>query len=141
MHAATRISTQHPQGDRGGNLVKLGKNPVAANLHSYWDKGAGSLIGEKAFKHKQIVKMASDIELNFSCSFSDMELNPSRWAGESHQLAVNVAYKIKSGDFPDKKYQDTAKKITEQRVASAGCRLAALLNNIDDNLTRGWEKR
>ena len=47
LHAATRVSTEFPKGDQGGNLVRLDNTPIAKNLHAYWDKGAGLLISKK----------------------------------------------------------------------------------------------
>ncbi len=141
LHAATRISARFPQGDRGGNLVKLGNNDVARNLHSYWDKGAGILVSEQPYRHTQLAKLAADIDAQGECDLSAMDINPSHWADESNQIAINYAYKIKEGDIPDKKYQDGAQKISEQRIALAGCRLAALLNQIDEHITHGWSKK
>ncbi len=55
---------------------------------------------------------------------------PRLWATESHQIAVAQAYQIKEGQKPDRIYQNRVKRITEQRLALAGCRLAAILNKV-----------
>lgn len=47
LHASTCVSADFPQGDRGGNLMRLQKNPIGKNLHSYWDKGGGFLLNKR----------------------------------------------------------------------------------------------
>ena len=133
LHAATRVSTQFPKGDRGGNLLSLGRNPVAKNLHSYWDKGAGLLITKRRLNPAQISKRAFNIEHRWPCQMNAVDLNPTHWTDESHALAVNSAYKaLPKDNRPDKKYQQLVKKLADQRIALAGCRLAALLNRISE---------
>lgn len=120
MHAANQFSMSHPHGDKGGNLLKLGSNSVATNLHAYWDRGGGLLLGKKAY----------EIEKNWPCSLSEMSLNPKTWAEESYRIAVNRAYSIKAGQIPSEQYQYETTVLTEQRIALAGCRLAAVLNKL-----------
>ena len=137
LHAATRVSSQFPQGDRGGNLVPLSGSPVAKNLHAYWDRGAGLLITKRRYTQAQLTKRAASIERRWPCQLNAMDINPVHWADESHALAVSKAYKELPGDSaPDKHYQQLTKKIAEQQIALAGCRLGALLNKIDEDLTR-----
>jgi hypothetical protein len=127
LHAATRISQQFPQGDKGGNLMLIKDNSVAKNLHTYWDRGGGLLLNKRGRNKGQIKKWARSIETKWPCTSTE-SLNPAVWAKESHQLAVNIAYKTE--DTPDKVYQEKTKKITEQQIALAGCRLGALFNQI-----------
>jgi hypothetical protein len=129
LHAASQYSVTHPQGDKGGNLVRLAKNPLARNLHQYWDKGGGFLT-TKPYTNKQLKRRALTIEKKWPCELASMNLNPEVWANESHRLAVEKAYLIKAGQKPDKKYQYMVKRITEERLALAACRLAAILNKI-----------
>lgn len=129
MHAVSEYSRRFPQGDLGGNRVKLGKNPVGENLHSYWDNGAGSLIGKKRFNAKQIQRKAKRIETKWPCS-AHVSLEPEQWEEESHQIAVNTAYNLTYGKKPSRAYQTEARAIVEQRIALAGCRLANLLNQL-----------
>lgn len=129
LHAASQFSEAHPQGDMGGNLVRLAKNPLARNLHQYWDKGGGFLT-TKTYTNTQLKRRALTIEKHWPCKLASMNLNPKIWAIESHQLAIKKAYLIKTGQKPDKKYQSMVKGITEERLALAGCRLAAILNKI-----------
>lgn len=130
LHAVSRYSAAFPQGDKGGNLVSLGKNPIATNLHVYWDKGGGYLSKKRSHSRSQLRKKASYIEQLWPCQLDKMVLDPKQWAEESHQIAINQAYQLRAGQKPDKKYQYKVKRLTEQRIALAGCRLAALLNKL-----------
>lgn len=130
LHAVSRFSAQLPEGDKGGNLLPLGNNPVATNLHSYWDKGGGFLTTGKHYSKIQLSQKAYNIEKHWPCNPQKMNLNPRIWAQESHQIAVSYAYQIKAGQKPDKRYQHMVKSFTEKRIALAGCRLAALLNRL-----------
>lgn len=134
LHVASRVSEKHPNGDKGGNFVKLGTNPIAANLHQYWDKGAGFLTQIARYNPTQIKEFACNLEKSNPCKLMEMDNNPEHWANESYTLAVQEAY-LKSGSVPDKNYQSKVQKITKERIALAGCRLAATLNQIDANLT------
>ena len=128
LHTATRISAQFPQGDRGGNLVPLHGNRIAKNLHAYWDKGAGSLTPKHRYSQTMIAKRAASIEHRWPCKLAEMNIDPMSWAIESHDLAINSAYKeLPRNNIPDKTYQRLTKKIVEQQISLAGCRLAALL--------------
>jgi hypothetical protein len=131
LHAANFYSATYPKGDKGGNLIRLGKNPIAGNLHAYWDKGGGSLIKRRAYSKNQLERKANHIEKLWPCKPEKMKLNPQLWAEESHQIAIDKAYQLKAGQKPDKDYQQMVKQVTEKRIALAGCRLAALLNQID----------
>ena len=136
LHAATRISATHPKGDKGGNLVLLKHNPIARNLHSYWDKGAGLLTGKKQNSALQIQKMAIKLAEQYPCAVS-IDLKPKRWAYESNQLAALYVYRPlteKAGLNSD--YQKAAQSIAAKQIALAGCRLGALLNQIDTNLAK-----
>ena len=137
MHAVTRVSSQYPLGDRGGNLFRLNTNPVAKNLHSYWDSGAGLFLLDKQ-QYSQLTKMAADIEKKWPCDLVVIDTNPKHWSDESHHLALTVAYKIAENSTPSEAYQQKVQAVAEQRVALAGCRLAALLNQIDGKLSQPY---
>jgi hypothetical protein len=127
LHAATRVSQQYPQGDRGGNLTLLPRNSVAHNLHAYWDRGAGMLVLKRNMS--QLKKEAKALDKTFPCSLEKMDLNPMHWAVESHQLAIHDAYVFQTQNF--EQYEKNARHVVEARLALAGCRLAAMLNDID----------
>lgn len=129
MHAVSQFSTAYPRGDKGGNLVRLAKNPLASNLHAYWDKG-GSFLMAKNRSNRFLKRKALVIEKAWPCNPAQMEFNPKIWAEESHRIAVQKAYLLKQEQKPDANYQYLVKQLSEQQIALAGCRLAAILNKI-----------
>ncbi|MGQ3887787.1 S1/P1 nuclease [Legionella sp. CNM-1927-20] len=131
MHAVSLFSKSYPKGDQGGNLITLAPNPVASNLHAYWDNGGGYL--KTHYSYQSIVKKAHSLEKRWPCDANSDLLNPSQWAEESHQLAVELAYLLKNGDKPSKAYQHAVKTTVKQRLATAGCRLGNLLNKLAKN--------
>lgn len=133
MHAVSQFSTVYPAGDLGGNLFPLAKNPIGKNLHAYWDKGGGLLTGSHRYSSRQIRSKALRIEKRFPCEASYQTQDPLKWSQESYRIAVTKAYAIKKGSKPGEKYQRMVKKISEQRIAMAGCRLAFLLNDLAGN--------
>lgn len=126
LHAATRVSWQYPEGDRGGNLVVLHKNRVARNLHSYWDKGAGLFVGKRRYGQQWVKNKAKAIEQHWPCDMNIVDQNAMHWAQESNALAKQVVYASQVDDH----YQRTAQRIVEQRIALAGCRLANTMRVI-----------
>ncbi len=129
LHAANQFTAEHPQGDQGGNLFLLASNPIATNLHAYWDRGGGALLSkDKKVNATLLQKKANHIEKRWPCHLENMNLDPKIWAEESFQLALQHVYQVKKK--PTKKYQAMAKALSEQRIALAGCRLAALLNKL-----------
>ncbi len=133
MHTVNQFSARYPQGDKGGNLYYLGSNPIASNLHAYWDKGGGLLSQKRHYSQAQLNRLAYRIEKRWPCSMDNMNLEPKIWATESHQLAIHKAYRINAGQKPDKHYQRMVKIVSEERLAMAGCRLAAVLNTLAAN--------
>ena len=130
LHTATRVSRLYPEGDKGGNLVVLHKNKVANNLHAYWDKGAGLWIGKRRYGVAWVKKRSIEIETRWPCNVQLTDEKAYDWAKESHDIARNGIY----GKMVNDSYQFTARKIVEQRVALAGCRLAAVLHGVSGRL-------
>lgn len=128
LHAVTKVSTQLPQGDQGGNLFLLGSNDVAENLHRYWDNGGGFFAGKNSLS--RIKNKANRLEERFPCELLETQKNPQQWADMSHELAVTQVYQIHVKEVPSKQYQENAQNIAQKQVVLAGCRLSSLLNNI-----------
>jgi len=127
LHAATRVSRADPNGDNGGNNVMLCAKPCKNELHAFWDDlpGTGSNPNTAVTYAKKLLKpdpaLASDV-------------NVSTWIKESFDDAQEYVYiaPIGTGDGPfmlTSAYRSTARKVAKDRVALAGVRLAALLNN------------
>ena len=132
MHAVTCVSKQHPKGDRGGNSVRLSKNGVSRNLHQYWDRGGGLLLGPSSDAHAR--QIAQGIAARFPCALDKMDIDPQHWALESHRLAVSEIY-------PKLPLQSKAavQLSARQRLALAGCRLARILNATDVHISAAYK--
>lgn len=128
LHTVTKVSKKFPQGDLGGNLFKLAKNPIGDNLHKYWDNGAGILIGQR--KKFQVQNKARQLESTWSCTMANKETKPRQWISASNQLALKEVYKVAANKAPGKQYQLNAQNITQKQILLAGCRLASILNEI-----------
>jgi hypothetical protein len=144
LHCTTRVDSTNPEGDRGGNLVKLRiRMPNGTfkntNLHSYWDGGIGSFpkTGPN-FRPPPLTQIpaaarlakrgnpATDPDLNL-----DNPTDFAGWVGESHAFGKDVAYNgITNNAIPTAAYNRASLKVARKRVAWGGYRLAALLNSI-----------
>ena len=139
LHCATRVSAANPQGDRGGNLVRITVAGKQTNLHSYWDGGIGKFpkTGPN-FAPPPLSKIPAAVaQARFRNPATDPRLklndpfNFQAWADESFALAKSTAYEgISTGGTPTAAYNLKALKVARQRVAWGGYRLAALLNAI-----------
>lgn len=139
LHCAARVSAANPEGDQGGNLVKIKVGNKQTNLHSYWDGGITSFpkTGPNFAPPplSQIPPAARIARTGNPATNPKIKLNEpenfSGWAQESLELAKTVAYKgIVNGSRPGAAYNKRALKVVRQRVAWGGYRLAALLNSI-----------
>ncbi|WP_058534999.1 S1/P1 nuclease [Legionella saoudiensis] len=128
LHTATKVSHRLPKGDLGGNLFPLGNNRVGSNLHQYWDNGAGFFIGRR--KIGQIKFKARLLEQRWPCNQISTLNNPGQWAKASHELATSQAYHIYPKEIPSKQYQQRAQSLIQKQTATAGCRLASVLNEL-----------
>lgn len=144
LHCASRVSAALPTGDRGGNSVNLKiRQPngtmKSTNLHSYWDGGIATFpkTGPNFAPPplSQIPRAAANAMRGNPATDPALNLgNPTDfagWAGESHTLAKDVAYKgITNNGTPSAAYNRTSARVARKRVAWGGYRLAALLNSI-----------
>lgn len=135
LHTVTKISRRLPKGDLGGNLFLLSRNPIGRNLHEYWDNGGGILIGQS--KNFQVKNKALQLEKQWSCEVANSKMKPQQWIKDSHELALTQVYALKSHKAPSKRYQLNAQNITQKQILLAGCRLAALLNNLENKQNQG----
>lgn len=112
--------------DRGGNDIQVEVAGVPMNLHKFWDGG----VLESA--HKEWQDCSNEI---FASITPDQKgawssRDPVVWANESYQLAVAVAYPIPADGKLDQAYIDRGTEVARTRLAMAGERLAAVLNDI-----------
>jgi len=125
LHASTRVSQPNPDGDAGGNLVKL--DCAKCELHFFWD----DLLGTQS-DLKTAVKGARKLPKAKAALVAKTDEND--WIAESFQQAQHVVYAppVGPGSGPYTltiEYKKKAGKLAKQRVALAGARLAKLLND------------
>ncbi len=141
LHATTRYTAAQPDGDNGGNAFPIKMPPDAhiKNLHAFWD-AAGGLFGYTsphrpldAAGQALIRQLADEVmKANPAESFTELkDLDPHTWIVESNTLARQFVYTgIKENDAPTQSYTEQAQKISSRRLALAGYRLAAVLNEL-----------
>ena len=128
LHCSSRVTADDtlPHGDAGGNTFRLDDD---RNLHAYWDRILDASVapepGEDSIAYAG--RMAHLIEQ------AQPRVTPpadvSGWAQEGLRLAQTVVYAgVSRGGAPSAAYEAAALTVSQQRIALAGYRLAALLN-------------
>jgi S1/P1 nuclease len=126
LHCTARFGQNEPNGDAGGNFVKLCSPPCKDNLHSFWDSRPGdSKFPVDAIKAAKLLAPANKVYA--------ARLATKVWIKESFWLAKKYVYVtpigVGTGPFTlTPAYERTARKIANQRVALAGARLGKILN-------------
>lgn len=125
LHASTRVSKADPEGDAGGNLVKL--DCAKCELHFFWD----DLLGTPN-DLKSVLKKARTLPRAKSSLVA--KTDEKEWVAEGFQEAQQVVYAppLGPGDGPytlTVEYKKRAGNLAKQRVALAGARLAKMLND------------
>ncbi len=137
LHAVARFSKALPQGDRGGNEVRIpnprGRGGRSNNLHGYWDDQVGTDQDPAA-----VEKLADDlINEHPITNFVEerKKTNIQDWAEESVQISLKIVYQnldpeiINFVDVPVW-YEADAKRVARRRAALAGYRLAVELRRL-----------
>ncbi len=139
LHTATRYSAKNPNGDSGGNgfALSLPNEPRVRNLHFFWDAAAGRFAYEAPRRpldeagRARIRSLADEFMKAYPPDAAAKEIEPLVWVQESNTLAREFAFvKVKEGEAPSAEYTAEAQKISGQRIALAGYRLAEVLNTI-----------
>lgn len=124
LHTTTRVTAGEPQGDAGGNTVKL--SCAKCELHFFWDDLLGTSNNLKTVKKaaRKIPKADPSIAA---------KMDEQVWVSEGYQAAKSYVYvsPVEAGDGPftlTTDYKKTAGKVAKQRVALAGIRLAKIFN-------------
>lgn len=135
MHCINRVEAGNPRGDLGGNTFAL-RWPAdpAANLHILWDDSLGLYpqLAPGEDWRRRIPQAALELQAALPPEKlpARLELDPKRWALESHQLALAVAYPgIRPGDEPSPEYLERGREVVRQRLALAAYRLALVLED------------
>ena len=138
LQAATRYSAKNPDGDAGGNgfSITVPNSPQVRNLHFFWDTAAGRFGADPKRPLDEASKtrlrtLAEELMKAYPAEASAKEIEPLVWVQESNTIAREFAdVKIKEGESPSAEYTAEAQKISGQRIALAGYRLAEVLNTI-----------
>jgi len=135
LHCIDRYTKELPDGDAGGNRFYLqGPNK---SLHSFWDS-AGRMFTANVSRplgpggSAAIRDHADSIMREYPDKAVDLKKTEvEAWVDESYQLAQDDAYAgIAENSLPSLAYRDKVRRISRQRMAEAGYRLAALLNDM-----------
>jgi hypothetical protein len=141
LHTTTRYSAKNPEGDAGGNGFAVQMPPEARirNLHAFWD-AAGGRFGfesprrplDEAARARLLAQAEEIMKANPSqTTAAARELEPLRWIEESNMIARQFVYaRAREGEAPSAAYTTEAQKISGERIALAGYRLARLLNSL-----------
>jgi len=135
LHAVNRFSTLTPNGDAGGNGVKLTYPGGISNLHQLWDSGVGLLNNSinrplSADAQNYIAITAQYIQSQVDVTNITPGFNITEWAMEGVPLAEQYVYSLPSNGQPDDAYIAAAQPIVIQQIGTAGYRLAQLLQQI-----------
>lgn len=140
LHASGRITGSDPDGDGGGNRFCL-INPVPGgcrydNLHGLWDGSVTSgfrwLPGEAPDAY--LTRVAQTVMQRHPPKEFESEMGQTevrQWAEASVRIAQRSVYRaplVRNQPAPST-YRRTAFRTAEPRIALAGYRLAALLND------------
>lgn len=133
MHAVTRVTKRFPEGDRGGNDLKIDrrrdKGVRASNLHALWDQGGGAFPGARdgAYTDQTAQQIVNRLKSRVVSLADVAKQDPRDWALESYRIAASRAYDIQERKAPSDRYLQRCRDISEQRILLAGHRLAELL--------------
>lgn len=131
LHCVSRFVQSQPKGDAGGNNVYV---MPGRNLHALWDGAAGT---DSSDAH--VSRVAAEISAEFieqNGRHPRVSKDPRKWVSEGFQLAIHDVYTFGPDtglrDHPialTEQYQSNVHRIARTRLALAGFRLAAILND------------
>ena len=126
LHTTSRFTQSQPEGDAGGNRVALCQRPCRNELHAFWDDVPGT---EKS----PVVAIRRAAHLPHPDARVAAIDDEQVWIRESFSIAQNSVYIPPIGDGPgpwfiDAPYRSIAHRVTGDRLALAGARLAHVLN-------------
>jgi hypothetical protein len=127
LHAIGRFLKSEEGSDQGGNRVYVMPH---GNLHSLWDSACG-----RDDSDAYVTKFAAEVVAEYPPP-RRIEKNPKKWIAESAAIAVSQVYTFgneagtREHPLPlPKGYVENSQRIAKERVAIAGYRLAAVLND------------
>jgi len=127
LHCTSRFLRSQPKGDAGGNFVFVAPGRT---LHSVWDDAPGPDSSDDYVARYAAKATAAHPERHSA-------ENPREWVEESFKLDRTDVYtfgpEAGSREHPitlPNGYVENAARISEQRIAAAGYRLAEVLNDL-----------
>jgi len=130
LHCTSRFVKTQPKGDAGGNNVFV---MPGRNLHAFWDDAAGNDSSE-AYVNRFAAEITAEF-LKLRGRHPRASKDPRRWIREGFELAKREVYtfgpETGSREHPivlSEEYVTNARGIARRRLALAGFRLAAVLN-------------
>jgi len=136
LHCVTRVTRGHPEGDNGGNMVRIHTAEGDTNLHALWDNMLG--VDNRPESVMRLVKKLSSAASKDSKhsigSRTEQQEQIRGWIQESAQCARQSVYigVIAQGNGPffvDRRYRKKSVALARKQALQGGERLAALLNN------------
>jgi hypothetical protein len=136
LHAATRVSHSQPDGDHGGNLVKIVQQCATCpdNLHAFWDRvlGPGDALSTDPATRNASIASVLHTTIAIATGAATTNLDPQTWADESLSLAKSAVYVSPIGDGAGpftvtQAYTSSATATATARIALAAARLANIL--------------
>src|SRR5262249_33072206 len=119
LHCSTRVSVSLPDGDAGGNGVKV--HP-GTNLHAFWDDVIGVFANQDVPEYAAVIAAAKALAPASASRANKRQ--ESTWVSESFGYTKSKAYKGPIKAKPDKgpftltaAYENNAKTLANQRIA------------------------
>jgi hypothetical protein len=138
LHCASRVTPEEPRGDRGGNFFLLDVRPDGErnNLHAYWDGMLDHAFPRGPHENgsaylRRLANTAKTVHPRNTMS-TVLKLGKFEdWARES-LVAAKHAYplSLERHQAPPPTYRTAGGRVALQRVALAGYRLAATLEEL-----------
>jgi hypothetical protein len=131
LHSSARVTPDLPQGDQGGNLVKITDQE---SLHWYWDQLVSKTYPKGAAESQEayVARVARTFEKRFPASSLRHRLAAGRfedWVRAGYVTSKTAVYPgVLPGHEPSRRYRRRAFHTIEPRIALAGYRLADFLN-------------
>lgn len=151
-------------GDRGGNLIHINcpQFPGATNLHALWDSAGGQYLENSPLSPTQtaaLVANATQLILQHPpASFPQLDEDEfpecwvngggynepcknviEKWANESYDLAVSVAYgpSISQNATITQAYLNQVQQTSREQITLAGYRLASMISSVAATIPPG----
>lgn len=134
LHAVARFTKGQPDGDDGGNGVRLCADPCRENLHSLWDGLLGGSSYDPLHDIAPAVMLAGHLDDGEPAGAAVTDVH--EWLTQSLKIAQDATYASPVRPDPavgpsktNRAYRQRALAVAEDQAVLAGYRLARLLND------------